>query len=63
VARGLIVVDVQNDFCQGGSLAVTGGAEVAARITAALQAHADRSDLVVAGLATSFCAPVACEPS
>ncbi len=30
--RALIVVDVQNDFCEGGSLAVTGGAEVAYRI-------------------------------
>ena len=30
--RALIVVDVQNDFCEGGSLAVTGGAEVAHRI-------------------------------
>jgi nicotinamidase/pyrazinamidase len=28
----LLVVDVQNDFCEGGSLAVTGGASVAARI-------------------------------
>lgn len=27
--RALIVVDVQNDFCEGGSLAVTGGAQVA----------------------------------
>ncbi|MEU1420969.1 isochorismatase family protein [Kitasatospora sp. NPDC005751] len=31
--RALIVVDVQNDFCEGGSLAVAGGAEVAAAIT------------------------------
>ncbi|MCU7824591.1 nicotinamidase [Kitasatospora sp. DSM 101779] len=31
--RALIVVDVQNDFCEGGSLAVGGGAEVAAAIT------------------------------
>ncbi|TPQ20272.1 nicotinamidase [Streptomyces sporangiiformans] len=31
--RALIVVDVQNDFCEGGSLAVTGGADVAAAIT------------------------------
>ena len=30
--RALIVVDVQNDFCEGGSLAVEGGAEVAHRI-------------------------------
>ena len=31
--RALIVVDVQNDFCEGGSLAVDGGAEVAFRIS------------------------------
>jgi nicotinamidase/pyrazinamidase len=31
--RALIVVDVQNDFCEGGSLAVAGGAEIAAAIT------------------------------
>ncbi len=31
--RALIVVDVQNDFCEGGSLAVAGGARVAAAIT------------------------------
>ncbi len=30
--RALIVVDVQNDFCTGGSLAVAGGDEVAAQI-------------------------------
>ncbi|MFC4377786.1 isochorismatase family protein [Nocardia halotolerans] len=33
MARGLIIVDVQNDFCEGGSLAVTGGAAVAAAIS------------------------------
>lgn len=32
MTRALVVVDVQNDFCEGGSLAVTGGADVAARI-------------------------------
>ena len=31
--RALIVIDVQNDFCEGGSLAVPGGADVAAAIT------------------------------
>jgi nicotinamidase/pyrazinamidase len=31
--RALIVVDVQNDFCEGGSLPVGGGADVAAAIT------------------------------
>ncbi len=32
MARALIVVDVQNDFCEGGSLPVDGGARVAADI-------------------------------
>ena len=36
--RALIVVDVQNDFCEGGSLAVAGGAEVARRVAALLAA-------------------------
>jgi nicotinamidase/pyrazinamidase len=36
MTRALIIVDVQNDFCEGGSLAVTGGAAVAAGISAAL---------------------------
>ncbi|MGY4099800.1 nicotinamidase [Nocardia sp. R16R-3T] len=31
--RALIIVDVQNDFCEGGSLAVTGGSTVARRIS------------------------------
>ncbi|MDT5254237.1 MAG: nicotinamidase/pyrazinamidase [Mycobacterium sp.] len=33
VMRALIVVDVQNDFCEGGSLAVTGGAALAGAIS------------------------------
>ncbi|MCW2700517.1 MAG: pncA [Blastococcus sp.] len=33
MTRALVVVDVQNDFCEGGSLAVSGGAAVAAAIT------------------------------
>ena len=43
MARALIVVDVQNDFCEGGSLAVDGGAEVAFRIGELLHhwAHKD----------------------
>ncbi|MED5816323.1 isochorismatase family protein [Mycolicibacterium sp. 050232] len=36
MSRALIVVDVQNDFCEGGSLAVAGGAAVARDITALL---------------------------
>ena len=34
MTRALIVVDVQNDFCEGGSLAVVGGTAVAAGISA-----------------------------
>jgi nicotinamidase/pyrazinamidase len=36
MTKALIVVDVQNDFCEGGSLAVSGGAQVAADVTALL---------------------------
>jgi nicotinamidase/pyrazinamidase len=32
----LVVVDLQNDFCEGGSLAVTGGTEVARGVTTRL---------------------------
>jgi nicotinamidase/pyrazinamidase len=38
MTRALIVVDVQNDFCEGGSLGVDGGAAVAAGISAMLVA-------------------------
>jgi nicotinamidase/pyrazinamidase len=38
MANALIVVDVQNDFCEGGSLPVTGGAAVAAAISAHIAA-------------------------
>jgi nicotinamidase/pyrazinamidase len=31
--RALLIIDVQNDFCEGGSLAVAGGAGVAAAIS------------------------------
>ncbi len=36
MTRALIIVDVQNDFCEGGSLAVGGGAAVAAAISLVL---------------------------
>jgi nicotinamidase/pyrazinamidase len=39
MTRALIVADVQNDFCEGGSLAVQGGAAVAAAISAMLVAR------------------------
>lgn len=46
--RALIVVDVQNDFCEGGALAVTGGSAVARGVTRHLDEHADRYATVVA---------------
>ncbi|TDQ44582.1 isochorismatase family protein [Actinorugispora endophytica] len=36
--KALIVVDVQNDFCEGGSLAVSGGTDVATAISAYIDA-------------------------
>ncbi|HEU5159109.1 MAG TPA: isochorismatase family protein [Streptosporangiaceae bacterium] len=33
MVNALIIVDVQNDFCEGGSLPVTGGADVASAIS------------------------------
>ena len=43
--KALIVVDVQNDFCPGGSLAVTGGDEIVPGINAAVES--DEYDCVV----------------
>jgi len=48
MSRALIIVDVQNDFCEGGSLAVTGGAAVAAGISLVLDKAGGRWDHVVA---------------
>jgi nicotinamidase/pyrazinamidase len=45
MSRALVVVDVQRDFCEGGSLAVEGGAAVAAAISAFL-ADADYDHVV-----------------
>ena len=45
MSRALVVVDVQNDFCEGGSLAVAGGAAVAAAISALL-ANSDYDHVV-----------------
>lgn len=48
MGRALIVVDVQNDFCEGGALAVAGGADVAHGVTAFLDRAAGSYDVVVA---------------
>ena len=44
--RALIVVDVQNDFCPGGSLAVTGGDEVVAPLNKLIEEFLERGEPV-----------------
>jgi nicotinamidase/pyrazinamidase len=44
--RALIIVDVQNDFCEGGSLAVSGGAAVARAISGRLAGDPDYAHVV-----------------
>jgi nicotinamidase/pyrazinamidase len=46
--RALVIVDVQNDFCEGGSLAVSGGAATAAAISRYLATADGRYPHVVA---------------
>src|SRR4029450_3075966 len=41
MTRALIIVDVQNDFCEGGSLPVEGGAMVASGISGVLASGED----------------------
>ncbi|PRY00383.1 isochorismatase family protein [Allonocardiopsis opalescens] len=48
MSTALIVVDVQNDFCEGGSLAVAGGAGVAEAVSAHLAAAGEGYRYVVA---------------
>jgi len=48
MSTALLIIDVQNDFTEGGSLGVDGGAAVAAGITALLEANPGRYDRVFA---------------
>lgn len=48
MSRALLIIDVQNDFTEGGALAVAGGDAVASGITAFLSAHATDYTLVLA---------------
>ena len=48
MGRALIVVDVQNDFCEGGALAVAGGGAVAAQVSELIARAGDAYDVVVA---------------
>jgi nicotinamidase/pyrazinamidase len=45
--RALIVVDVQNDFCPGGALAVARGDEVVAPLNRLIREFLERGDMVV----------------
>jgi nicotinamidase/pyrazinamidase len=46
--RGLLIVDVQNDFTEGGALGVDGGTAVARGITTYLAQHRGDYDVVIA---------------
>lgn len=48
MTRALVIVDVQNDFCEGGPLGVEGGAQVAADLSEHLENNAAGYDFVVA---------------
>lgn len=48
MSRALLIVDVQNDFTEGGALAVSGGDAVAAAVSAHLASHAADYDVIVA---------------
>jgi nicotinamidase/pyrazinamidase len=48
MSRALFVIDVQNDFCEGGALACQGGAQVAANITTYLKSSKSDYDFVIA---------------
>ena len=48
MSKALFIVDVQNDFTEGGALAVTGGDAVAAGISRYLTEHAAEYALIVA---------------
>ena len=48
MSKALIIVDVQNDFCEGGSLAVDGGTAVATGVGEHLRGHGQDYAAVVA---------------
>jgi len=48
MSRALLIVDVQNDFTEGGALAVTGGDAVASAVSEFLTAHASEYAVIVA---------------
>lgn len=45
--KALIIVDVQNDFCEGGALGVTGGREVAKNVVSYINRFSEDYSLVI----------------
>jgi nicotinamidase/pyrazinamidase len=48
MARALFIIDVQNDFTEGGALGVTGGEAVAAGVSTLLAKHRGAYDMIFA---------------
>jgi nicotinamidase/pyrazinamidase len=48
MSKALFVIDVQNDFCEGGALACQGGANVASSITNYLKGNKSKYEKVIA---------------
>ncbi|UUE19719.1 isochorismatase family protein [Microbacterium sp. J1-1] len=48
MSRALLIVDVQNDFTEGGALEVVGGDAVASAVTGYLAAHATDYEVIIA---------------
>ncbi len=48
MSTALLIVDVQNDFCEGGSLAVPGGAALAQSISDHIENNRERYDVIAA---------------
>lgn len=48
MSRALLIVDVQNDFTEGGALGVAGGDAVASAVSAFLADHASDYDVIIA---------------
>ncbi len=47
MAKALLVIDVQVDFCEGGALACSGGAAVASQITKHIKANREAYDHII----------------
>jgi nicotinamidase/pyrazinamidase len=48
MAKAILIIDVQNDFCEGGALACQGGAQVAKNISEYLASNKHEYDFVIA---------------